>query len=132
MTGRDSEEWPTTATGCRHDAEVMNTSPVVPTRSDLAADPVSQAAEPRRPAQPGGRFRRIAATHPILLLLGVAIPFVWLTQLGSALAGLDLMPAKLAELLVLVGLAVAITWTTNGRAGVRRLFAGLLRWRRER
>ena len=43
--------------------------------------------------------------------------------------GLDLMPAKLAELLVLVGLAVAITWATDRRRGVRQLFAGLLRWR---
>ena len=49
--------------------------------------------------------------------------------MGSAVAGLDLMPAKLAELLVLVGLAAAITWATDRRRGVRQLFAGLLRWR---
>ena len=49
--------------------------------------------------------------------------------MGSALAGLDLMPAKLAELLVLVGLAAAITRATDRRRGVRQLFAGLLRWR---
>jgi membrane protease YdiL (CAAX protease family) len=74
-------------------------------------------------------FQRSAVAHPILLLTGVAIPFVWITQLGSALAGIDLMPAKLAELLVLVGLAVAITRATDRRGGVRQLFAGLLRWR---
>lgn len=72
---------------------------------------------------------RSATAHPILLLLGVAIPFVWLTQLGSAVAGIDLMPAKLAELLVLVGLATAITAVSDRRRGIRQLFAGLLRWR---
>jgi membrane protease YdiL (CAAX protease family) len=39
------------------------------------------------------------------------------------------MPAKLAELVVLVCLAVAITWATDRRRGIRQLFAGLLRWR---
>jgi membrane protease YdiL (CAAX protease family) len=59
----------------------------------------------------------------------VATPFVWITQMGSALAGLDLMPAKLAELLLLVGLAAAIARVADQRRGVRQLFAGLLRWR---
>ena len=49
--------------------------------------------------------------------------------MASALAGVDVMPAKLAELLLLVGLAIAITRATDGRGGVRQLFAGLLRWR---
>lgn len=96
----------------------MRTPPVVPSTSRVSGDP----------ARPG-RLRSAAITHPILLLLGTAIAFVWLTQLGSALAGLDLMPAKLAELVVLVGLAVAITRVTDRRAGVRQLFAGLIRWR---
>ncbi|MGV1007221.1 MAG: type II CAAX prenyl endopeptidase Rce1 family protein [Dermatophilaceae bacterium] len=96
----------------------MSTHPIVPADPHLGTDPV-----------PRGWLHRTAVSHPILLLLGVAIPFVWLTQMGSALAGVDLMPAKLAELLVLVGLAVAITRATDGRAGVRQLFAGLLRWR---
>lgn len=68
-------------------------------------------------------------SHPLLLLLALAIPFVWVTQMGSAVAGLDLMPAKLAELLFLVGLAAAITRAADRRQGVRQLFAGLLRWR---
>lgn len=96
----------------------MSTQPVAPANLLPATDP-----------DPRGWFQRSAVLHPILLLLGVAIPFVWLTQMGSAVAGLDLMPAKLAELLVLVGLAVAITRATDRRGGVRALFAGLLRWR---
>ena len=93
-------------------------TPPIPSPLDLSADPV-----------PRGWFQRSAVTHPILLLLGPAIAFVWLTQMASAVAGVDLMPAKLAELAVLVGLAAAITWATDRRAGVRQLFAGLLRWR---
>jgi membrane protease YdiL (CAAX protease family) len=96
----------------------MSTSSVSPT---TAVRPV--VPEPR------GRLRRTATTHPVLLLLGVATVFVWVTQLGSALAGVDLMPAKAAELLVLLGLAVGITRVSVGRGGVRQLFAGLLRWR---
>jgi membrane protease YdiL (CAAX protease family) len=96
----------------------MSTSPVSPTT----------AAPPVRP-EPRGRLRRTATAHPVLLLLGAATVFVWVTQLGSAIVGVDLMPAKAAELLVLLGLAAAITRVTDGRGGVRRLFAGLLRWR---
>ena len=96
----------------------MTTRPVRSATSDQPTDPA-----------PGGWFRRTAIAHPIMLLLGVATVFVWTTQMASALAGVDLMPAKLAELLVLLGLAVAITRATDGRGGVRQLFAGLLRWR---
>jgi CAAX protease family protein len=96
----------------------MNTQPDVPRESQHEPDPV-----------PRGWFQRAAISHPILLLLAVATPFVWITQMGSALAGLDLMPAKLAELLLLVGLTTAIARAADQRRGVRQLFAGLLRWR---
>ena len=96
----------------------MNTRPVVPADPNAAADPI-----------PRGWFQRAALSHPILLLVGLALPFVWVTQLGSAVAGIDLMPAKLAELLVLVGLAAAISRATDPHGGIRQLFAGLLRWR---
>lgn len=96
----------------------MTTRPITPATADQPTDPV-----------PRGWFRRTAVAHPILLLLGLATAFVWITQMASALAGVDLMPAKLAELLVLVGLAIAIARATDGRGGVRQLFAGLLRWR---
>ena len=100
----------------------MSIPSVVPATTDPGTEPGTDPV-------PGGWFRRSAVAHPILLLVCVATVFVWLTQMGSALAGVDLMPAKLAELLVLVGLAVAITWITDQRRGVRQLFAGLLRWR---
>ena len=96
----------------------MTTPPITPATADQPTDPV-----------PRGWFRRTAIAHPIILLLGLATAFVWTTQMASALAGVDLMPAKLAELLLLLGLAIAITRATDGRGGVRQLFAGLLRWR---
>jgi membrane protease YdiL (CAAX protease family) len=96
----------------------MSNQPVIPANPTSTADPV-----------PRGWFRRSAISHPILLLLAIATPFVWVTQMASAVAGLDLMPAKLAELILLVALAVAITRAIDQRAGVRQLFAGLLRWR---
>ena len=96
----------------------MTTPPITPATADQPTDPV-----------PRGWFRRTAIAHPIILLLGLATVFVWTTQMASALAGVDLMPAKLGELLLLVGLAIAISRAGDGRGGVRQLFAGLLRWR---
>ena len=95
----------------------------------MSTRPVTSTSPSSSSAAPRGWFRRAAISHPILLLLGLAIPFGWVTQMGSAIAGLDLMPAKLAELLVLLLLAVLITKISDRGAGVRQLFAGLLRWR---
>jgi membrane protease YdiL (CAAX protease family) len=63
------------------------------------------------------------------LLTTLSIGFVWLTQMASVIAGLDLMPVKLAELALLLGLSVIITSIGGGRRAVRALFAGLTRWR---
>ena len=96
----------------------MNTQPVAHIDRHNGPEPL-----------PRGWFQRTSVAHPILLLLAVATPFVWITQMASAMAGLDLMPAKLAELLLLVGLTTAIARAADHRRGVRQLFAGLLRWR---
>jgi uncharacterized protein len=69
------------------------------------------------------------ARHPIAVLLVVGMAFVWITQMASLLAGVDVMPAKLGELVVLLGLATWISSVVGGRREVRRLFAGLTRWR---
>src|SRR6478609_1225177 len=111
--GQASAPGPTTATGRRRDGDAMNIQPVVPESPEHGPDAV-----------PRSWFQRAAISHPILLLLAVATPFVWITQMGSAVAGLDLMPAKLAELLLLVGLATAISRAADQRRGVRQLFAG--------
>jgi len=73
--------------------------------------------------------RRLAARHPVATLLVGAIAFTWITQAISLLAGWPVMPAKLGELVVLVGGAITITAWIHGRPGVRNLFAGLAKWR---
>src|SRR4051794_38849794 len=74
------------------------------------------------------RPRRLAARHPVATLLVGAIAVTWITQAISLLAGWPVMPAKLGELVVLVGGAITITAWTQGRPGVRNLFAGLAKW----
>src|SRR5947209_19747419 len=60
------------------------------------------------------RTRTFVARHPIGVLLVTGTAFVWVTQMGSLLAGADVMPAKLGELLVLLGLAVWISAVVGG------------------
>lgn len=71
----------------------------------------------------------MVVAHPVAVLTTVGIAATWAIQLAFLLAGQDLMPAKLAELLVLLALAVSITRMTDGRSGVAQLFRGLRRWR---
>jgi membrane protease YdiL (CAAX protease family) len=59
----------------------------------------------------------------------VAIGLSWPLVMGFLIAGLDPMPAKGGELLILTGTAVLITAWTGGRPALRQLFAGLIRWR---
>jgi uncharacterized protein len=73
--------------------------------------------------------RSFVARHPVAVLLAVGIAFVWITQMGSLLAGVDVMPAKIAELVVLLGGATWICYVIGGRSEIRRLYAGLTRWR---
>ena len=49
--------------------------------------------------------------------------------MGSLLAGVNVMPAKIAELVVLLGGATWICHAIGGRSEIRRLYAGLTRWR---
>jgi membrane protease YdiL (CAAX protease family) len=63
------------------------------------------------------------------VFLTAAIGLTWATQLAFLVNGADLTPALLAELVFLLGGATLITAWTQGRAGVRRLYAGITRWR---
>jgi membrane protease YdiL (CAAX protease family) len=58
-----------------------------------------------------------------------AIVPTWAVQFLFLANGWDLFPALLLELIFLLGSAVAVTARAEGRAGVRRLFAGAFRWR---
>jgi len=74
-------------------------------------------------------LRAVAVRHPVSTLcvvaIGVSVPLL----VALLVAGLDVMPGKLVELVLLTALAVVITAWIGGRAAVRRLLAGLTRWR---
>ena len=74
-------------------------------------------------------LKRVAVDRPITTLCVVAIVPTLLLQTGLLLAGIDLFPGKLAELLLLTGAATLITSWIGGRGAVRRLFGGLTKWR---
>jgi uncharacterized protein len=73
--------------------------------------------------------RSLLARHPVAVLLVGATALVWATQAASLAAGVDVMPAKIGELVVLLAGATWITAHVAGRGAVRRLYAGLTRWR---
>ncbi|MFF1381928.1 CPBP family intramembrane glutamic endopeptidase [Arthrobacter sp. NPDC058288] len=75
------------------------------------------------------RLKDRIAAHPVAAFLILAIPPAWLAQGLAILVLQDITPGLLAELLVLLAAAVIVTAATDGRAGVRRLFSGVVRWR---
>jgi uncharacterized protein len=74
-------------------------------------------------------LKRIAVERPITTLCVVAIGLTLPLQTALLLAGVDLFPGKLAELVFLTGTAALITSWIGGRSAVRRLFSGLTKWR---
>jgi uncharacterized protein len=88
-------------------------------------DRTASAAPHPRPK----RVRAVVRRHPLGVFLTVVIGLTWATQFGCLVLGADLTPALLAELVFLLGGATLVTAWTEGRAGVRRLYAGVVRWR---
>ena len=74
-------------------------------------------------------LKRIAVKRPITTLCVVAIGLTLPLQTALLIAGLDVFPGKLAELVFLTGTAVLITSWIGGRSAVGRLFSGLTKWR---
>src|SRR4051795_431776 len=74
-------------------------------------------------------LKRIAVERPITTLCVVAIGPTLILQTALLLAGVDLFPGKLAELVLLTGVATLITSWIGGRGAVLRLFGGLMKWR---
>lgn len=72
--------------------------------------------------QRGGR-------RPLLTFSVVVIGLTWAVQVTFLALGWPLFPALVVELGVLLATATLVTRRTEGRAGVRRLYAGALRWR---
>lgn len=76
-----------------------------------------------------GSIRGYARRHPVTAFLAIAIGVTWPAQFVSLANGWDLTPALLLELVVLLGGATAVAGWEAGRAGIRRLFASVVRWR---
>jgi membrane protease YdiL (CAAX protease family) len=79
---------------------------------------------PRRPT-----VRDFARRNPVAAFLAIGIGLTWPIQFALLAAGQDLTPGLLLELVFLLGGATLISAWTGGRAGVRRLYAGAIRWR---
>jgi membrane protease YdiL (CAAX protease family) len=75
------------------------------------------------------RIKDRMAAHPVAAFLILAIPLAWLALVLAIVLLQDVTPGLLVELLVLLGAAVLVTAAADGRAGVRRLFSGVVRWR---
>ena len=86
------------------------------------------SVEPHAPESAGSVRSRVAA-HPVAAFLILAIPLAWLAQCLAIILLQDITPGLLVELLILLGAAVFVTAASEGRAGVRRLFSGVVRWR---
>jgi uncharacterized protein len=67
--------------------------------------------------------------RPIGTLLAATVSMTLVAQTVSLLNGWSVLPAKAAELVLLLGGATVITAIGGGRTGVRRLFGGLTKWR---
>jgi membrane protease YdiL (CAAX protease family) len=67
--------------------------------------------------------------HPVLSFAVLAIVPTWAVQILFLIRGWELFPAKVAELVVLLGAATLVAARVGGRAGVRQMFSGVLRWR---
>jgi membrane protease YdiL (CAAX protease family) len=74
-------------------------------------------------------IRDFARRHPLSVFLGIAIGLTWPVQFFFLVNGWEMTPALLLELVFLLGGATLVAALTAGRAGVRRLYAGALRWR---
>ena len=76
-----------------------------------------------------GRIRAFAVRRPVLAYCLFAVGVSVALLVGLLVVGTSIIPGKAVQVLIVPGTAVIITAWSSGRAGVRRLFAGLVRWR---
>ena len=79
--------------------------------------------------RPPGRIRAFAVRRPVLAYCLFAVGVSVALLVGLLVVGTSIIPGKAVQVLIVPGTAVIITAWSSGRAGVRRLFAGLVRWR---
>lgn len=85
----------------------------------------------RNPVLRTSPLRRWARRRPVTVFLVVALTLAWTNMLVPLLLGRGIGTFTLLGALLggLVGGATLVTAVASGRAGVRQLFAGLVRWR---
>jgi uncharacterized protein len=96
---------------------------------------LSTTATTPQPGPPAQRLIGLIRRRPITSFLVVIFAVVWPVLGIPRLAGHSVAPDRLDLVLsalsfgLLFGTAVAVTAVADGRLGVRRLLAGVLRWR---
>ena len=73
--------------------------------------------------------RSLARRRPITMFLVIALGLSLSVSTGLLASGHDISPGILLMVIFLLGAATLVTALGEGRAGVRRLFAGTIRWR---
>ena len=75
------------------------------------------------------QVRKLANRRPIAMFLAIAIGLSWPVMIILLASGQDISPGILLMVIFLLGGATLVTALSEGRPGVRRLFAGTIRWR---
>lgn len=111
----------------RHGDGMTRSADTDPAAANRGAAPTTSAGTgaARRPSP----VRDFARRNPVAAFLAIGIGLTWPVQLALLAAGQDLTPGLLLELVFLLGGATLISAWTGGRAGVRQLYAGAIRWR---
>jgi uncharacterized protein len=74
-------------------------------------------------------LRRLAHRRPIAMFLVIVLGLSLPVDAALLASGQDISPGILLSVILLLGVATLVTALSEGRAGVRRLFAGVIRWR---
>lgn len=74
-------------------------------------------------------LRRLAGNRPIAMFLVIVLGLSLPVDAALLTSGQDISPGILLSVILLLGVATLVTALSEGRAGVRRLFAGVIRWR---
>jgi uncharacterized protein len=74
-------------------------------------------------------FRGFARRRPIAMFLVIVLGLSLPVDAALLASGQDISPGILLSVIFLLGGATLVTALSEGRVGVRRLFAGVIRWR---
>jgi membrane protease YdiL (CAAX protease family) len=74
-------------------------------------------------------LRQVAVDRPITALCVLALAPTLALQTALLLAGVNLFPGKLTELVLLTAVSTLITFWIGGRSAVGHLYGGLTKWR---